>query len=156
HRQWGGHESGDAGNVLQAIPYHQARWQRSWVADDAAHRRDARRAHRGAQPARERNSGYTEAAGHLGSNSTRKTQHKPSAMIRRLLALAVVPVAVPTFAAEREKDLAAKCDAYMQARVRYSATRFSGSVLVAKDGKTIYEKGFGFANREYDIANTPQ
>lgn len=32
---------------------------------------------------------------------------------------------------------------------------FSGSVLVAKDGKILFEQGFGFANREWKIPNTP-
>jgi CubicO group peptidase (beta-lactamase class C family) len=50
-------------------------------------------------------------------------------------------------------DAAAKCDEYMQARVKYS--KFSGSVLVAKDGKSLYERGFGLADAEQDIPNTP-
>jgi CubicO group peptidase (beta-lactamase class C family) len=38
----------------------------------------------------------------------------------------------------------------------YSANQqFSGAVLVAEHGKVIYCKGFGFANREWDIPNTP-
>jgi len=32
---------------------------------------------------------------------------------------------------------------------------FNGSVLVAKNGKVIYKKGFGFANMEWDIPNAP-
>jgi CubicO group peptidase (beta-lactamase class C family) len=56
--------------------------------------------------------------------------------------------------AVKEKDIASKCDEYMQARTKYS--KFSGSVLMARDGKPLYEKGFGLANAEYDIPNTPQ
>lgn len=33
--------------------------------------------------------------------------------------------------------------------------KLNGSVLVAEDGKVIYEKGFGMANFEYQIKNTP-
>ncbi|MEH6765394.1 MAG: serine hydrolase [Aequorivita antarctica] len=33
--------------------------------------------------------------------------------------------------------------------------QFSGSVLVAEKGKVIYKKGFGMANMEWDIPNTP-
>lgn len=33
---------------------------------------------------------------------------------------------------------------------------FSGAVLVARDGKPVFRKAFGLANREWDIANTPQ
>ena len=32
---------------------------------------------------------------------------------------------------------------------------FSGAVLVAEHGKVIYRKGFGYANMEWDIPNTP-
>jgi CubicO group peptidase (beta-lactamase class C family) len=33
--------------------------------------------------------------------------------------------------------------------------RFMGSVLVAKDGKILLSKGYGFANLEWEIPNTP-
>ena len=33
--------------------------------------------------------------------------------------------------------------------------QFNGSVLVAERGKVIYKKGFGFANREWNIPNEP-
>jgi len=33
---------------------------------------------------------------------------------------------------------------------------FSGAVLVAKNGKVIYQQGHGLANREWKLSNTPQ
>src|SRR5437588_4554801 len=33
--------------------------------------------------------------------------------------------------------------------------KFMGSVLVAKNGKVILSRGYGFANMEWDIPNTP-
>lgn len=33
--------------------------------------------------------------------------------------------------------------------------RFHGSILVAKDGEIVYEKGYGLANREWEIPNAP-
>lgn len=33
--------------------------------------------------------------------------------------------------------------------------QFNGSVLVAQEGEVIYKKGFGWANMEWDIPNTP-
>lgn len=33
--------------------------------------------------------------------------------------------------------------------------KFNGSVLVADQGKVIYKKGFGMANKEWDIPNQP-
>src|SRR6476661_3956575 len=37
----------------------------------------------------------------------------------------------------------------------YVPSRFMGSVLVAQDGKVLLDKGYGFANLEWDIPNTP-
>jgi CubicO group peptidase (beta-lactamase class C family) len=34
--------------------------------------------------------------------------------------------------------------------------QFNGAVLVARDGRVIYEKGFGYANFEWKVPNTPQ
>lgn len=45
-----------------------------------------------------------------------------------------------------------KVEEYMQARV--SVSGFSGTVLVAHDGKPIFQKGYGLANRDFDIPNT--
>jgi CubicO group peptidase (beta-lactamase class C family) len=37
----------------------------------------------------------------------------------------------------------------------YDYNQFTGSVLVAEGGKVIYKKGFGLANREWNIPNKP-
>ena len=37
-----------------------------------------------------------------------------------------------------------------------AADQFSGAVLVARDGRTLFEAGYGLADRERGIANTPQ
>jgi len=37
----------------------------------------------------------------------------------------------------------------------YVPARFMGSVLVAQDGKVLLDKGYGFANLEWDVPNTP-
>ncbi|MBK5291364.1 MAG: serine hydrolase [Acidobacteriia bacterium] len=52
------------------------------------------------------------------------------------------------------KPIANKVDEYMQARVRLH--KFMGSVLVARDGKVLVSKGYGSANLELDVPNTPQ
>lgn len=57
----------------------------------------------------------------------------------------------PAFAADT--DLAAKADALIAPLVK--SDRFSGAVLVAKDGKPVFRKGFGLANREWNIPNDP-
>lgn len=45
-------------------------------------------------------------------------------------------------------------DAYMEAQ--HKTDQFSGTVLIAKKGKIIYEKAFGLADREWNIPNTIQ
>jgi CubicO group peptidase (beta-lactamase class C family) len=52
------------------------------------------------------------------------------------------------------QDLAPKFDEYLSALVKQN--RFTGSVLVARDGKVVFSKGYGFANAEFEIPNTPQ
>ncbi len=38
----------------------------------------------------------------------------------------------------------------------YLATgNFSGSILIARDGRVLYKAAYGLANREHDVANTP-
>ena len=51
------------------------------------------------------------------------------------------------------QDKAAKIDELM---TQYSKNgQFNGTVLVAEGGRVIYKKGFGMANAEWDIPNTP-
>ncbi|UCC31727.1 MAG: beta-lactamase family protein [Phycisphaerales bacterium] len=52
------------------------------------------------------------------------------------------------------QDITAQMDEYMAAQ--QEVNHFMGSVLVARDGKPIYRKGFGLANAEYDVPNAPQ
>ncbi|MBL8181127.1 MAG: serine hydrolase [Blastocatellia bacterium] len=53
-----------------------------------------------------------------------------------------------------ERDVIKRVDEYMKAAVEHE--RFSGSILIAKDGKPIVSKGYGMANVEFDAPNTPQ
>ncbi|MFC1845722.1 GNAT family N-acetyltransferase [Candidatus Dependentiae bacterium] len=50
--------------------------------------------------------------------------------------------------------LYAKLDEYINSYVKRG--QFSGAVLVAKDGKIILSKGYGMANYELDVPNSPQ
>ena len=50
-------------------------------------------------------------------------------------------------------DVEARLD--QQVRGYVDRQQFSGSVLVARDGKVLLKKGYGLANAEWDIANTP-
>ena len=52
------------------------------------------------------------------------------------------------------QQIAAKIGEYMNAAV--DTDDFSGSVLVARDGQTIFNKSYGLANTELGVSNTPQ
>jgi len=71
--------------------------------------------------------------------------------VRRTLALAFV---VLLAASARADDIPARLSAYMDAAAKQE--KFNGSVLVAKDGKILFAKGYGLANAEHEIPNTPE
>lgn len=52
------------------------------------------------------------------------------------------------------QDFAASADAVVQSFVRDGL--FRGSVLVAKDGQPVLRKGYGWANAEWEIPNSPE
>lgn len=72
--------------------------------------------------------------------------------IRLAVAMAMVCVIACTTIAGQ--DLAAKIEQYMQAQVKMN--HFSGSILTARNGKVLFEKGYGLANIEWNILNTPK
>ena len=51
------------------------------------------------------------------------------------------------------RQITAKVDEYMKSAVEVE--RFSGSILIARDGRAIVSKGYGMANVELDVPNTP-
>jgi CubicO group peptidase (beta-lactamase class C family) len=53
----------------------------------------------------------------------------------------------------RADDLTSKFEQYMDASVAQS--HFSGSVIVTKEGKTLFARGYGLANAEHQVPNTP-
>lgn len=58
-----------------------------------------------------------------------------------------------TFAQPPDKGIQANLEEYLT--VALKTENFSGSVLVAKNGKVLLSKGYGMANYAYNIANTP-
>lgn len=78
-------------------------------------------------------------------------------MNRRLLLLArlvslVTLLCISHYA--QGPDVTLKFDEYLQALVQQD--RFTGTALVARDGKILFSKGYGTANAEWDIPNTTQ
>lgn len=77
--------------------------------------------------------------------------------IRRAAALAsLLLAAAATCAAQTAPapEWAAQVDEYLSGLVRQN--RFSGAVLVARDGRVLLSKGYGYANLELEVPNTPQ
>src|SRR5581483_27956 len=72
-----------------------------------------------------------------------------------LLALLLAPPAdAPAGPLALPADFEAKAWEYMDARLL--ATRFSGAVLVAVDGRPVFRHGYGAANLDHDVPNTPR
>jgi len=51
-------------------------------------------------------------------------------------------------------ELESRVEEYMTARVKRD--HFSGSILIAREGKVLFSKGYGMANLEHEVPNTPQ
>lgn len=73
----------------------------------------------------------------------------------RVEGLMIVPSRPPDGMVDRppldEPGLARELDAYLAERA--AGDEFSGVVLVAREGKILFEKAYGFANREHEIPN---
>jgi CubicO group peptidase (beta-lactamase class C family) len=67
---------------------------------------------------------------------------------------AVVLLILLSNAFVRAQSVDSRFDEYMNAMVRLG--RFNGYVLIARDGKAVFSKGYGMANFEYDVPNTAQ
>ena len=71
-----------------------------------------------------------------------------------LIILACIGRADNRFRAVINPGLEAKIDAYVKPFVDLKA--YSGAILIAQKGKVVFRKGYGMANYELDVANTPQ
>ena len=68
--------------------------------------------------------------------------------------LASTPTLMPTPTLSASARLALQIDSSLQALVGQG--KFTGSVLVAKDGQVLLSQGYGMADVELDVPNTPQ
>jgi CubicO group peptidase (beta-lactamase class C family) len=71
----------------------------------------------------------------------------------RIILLATLTIFLLSSTQSIAQDKASKIDELMTKIVENK--QFNGSVLVAEDGKVIYKKGFGYANMDWKIPNTP-
>lgn len=54
----------------------------------------------------------------------------------------------------KDKELVSKINEYMDKYLEL--WDFSGSILVAKEGEVLFKKGYGYANIEHKVPNTPE
>src|SRR5215472_17310430 len=73
--------------------------------------------------------------------------------MRLRLALVIVITAVCFAQDKPQPDQVARMEQIIQSYV--ADHKFMGSVLVARDGKTLLDKGYGFANLEWQVPDTP-
>src|SRR2546426_4950157 len=90
----------------------------------------------------------------LALQSEEGTMHKTQAVATRLVVLTALSLfAIVNALAQEAAPIASKLDEYLSAAAKQG---FTGSALVARDGKVVFSKGYGMANAELDVPNTPQ
>jgi CubicO group peptidase (beta-lactamase class C family) len=81
--------------------------------------------------------------------------HRISQKLAQLLLLALITISQAAWAAESAAGtFIGKVNEYMQAAERVHG--FSGSILVAHDGTPLVSEGYGFANIELGVPNSPE
>src|SRR5262245_7988066 len=79
---------------------------------------------------------------------------KTKAVAFRLAFLTALPLfATVTALSQEAASITSKLDEYLSAAAKQS---FTGSALISRDGKVIFSKGYGLANIELDVPNSPQ
>ena len=102
-----------------------------------------------------------------GSRDTTTSSPEGEAIVRtihlraaQVLTVWTLAVALPAVSATAKpsppslQELEARVEEYMSARVKRD--HFSGSILIAREGNILFSKGYGMANHELDVPNTPQ
>jgi CubicO group peptidase (beta-lactamase class C family) len=97
---------------------------------------------------------FIEPANVLSTASVKSIQERFMLQNRKRNLIATTLLLMVLSAAALAQDLAPKADEIVNAYVKQN--KFSGSVLVAKGGKVVLSKGYGMANYELEVPNTPQ
>ncbi len=79
---------------------------------------------------------------------------KGSVDMIRFVCAAILSLAMTGAAIARSASIEARVDAYVKPYLE--ARSFSGAILIARGGKILVSKGYGMANYELDVPNTPQ
>jgi CubicO group peptidase (beta-lactamase class C family) len=97
---------------------------------------------------------FIEAANVQSTASVKSIQERFMFQNRKRNLIATSLLLMVLSVAALAQDLAPKADEIVNAYVKQN--KFSGSVLIAKGGKVILSKGYGMANYELEVPNTPQ
>src|SRR3981081_830106 len=73
--------------------------------------------------------------------------------MKNLIVLALLTL-IPSSAVSQTRSVESEVDRYLAPYIQMKD--FSGTVLIAKDGKILVRKGYGMANYELSIPNSPQ
>src|SRR5215475_1166278 len=73
-------------------------------------------------------------------------------MLRKQITIVMIGMSTMICTAQSDSSRAGDIGRYLKPYVR--SNNFSGAALVSKDGKVIFEKAFGFADREKRVRNT--
>ena len=79
--------------------------------------------------------------------------NKSKILATRLVVLTALSLFAACALAQEAAPITSKLEEYLSAAAKQG---FTGSALVARDGKVIFSKGYGMANAEWDVPNTPQ
>src|SRR5262245_55318569 len=89
-----------------------------------------------------------------GLQSEEGTMNQTKILATRLAILTTLSLfAAVNAVAQEAAPITSKLDEYLSAAAKLG---FTGSAMVAKDGKVVFSKGYGMANAEWDIPNTPR
>jgi CubicO group peptidase (beta-lactamase class C family) len=94
--------------------------------------------------------GFSQLTASADSHQDRYRRPNMRTLIRLTAAFALLFAAV---AAAMGQSIATKADQYLTTWAKQG--RFSGTVLLAKDGKVVLRKSYGMANYELGVPNTP-
>jgi CubicO group peptidase (beta-lactamase class C family) len=76
-----------------------------------------------------------------------------AAALIALVAAAMPAAFAQALAQPSDDEVKARVDAYMRAAIEFE--KFSGAILIARDGRPIVSRGYGWANAELEVPNTP-
>src|SRR5262245_42828505 len=82
----------------------------------------------------------------------RKTRDRLASFTPALLAIALIPASLPASAAPKPDPRRATIDRLLEAY--HDLGQLEGTVLLAEKGQVLYQRSFGQAHREWQVANT--